>query len=99
MTVERMILDAEQAAELLGIARRTLWRWSRARLVPCRRLGRLFTYRRDELLRWHDSRPGTTLAQALEVDPRTWQLSNQRRLKQTTGAPDGSASEDNKGGQ
>lgn len=82
MTVERPILDAVQAAELLGIARRTLWRWTRGGLVPHRRLGRLVTYRRDELLAWHAALNGVTLSQALEAPESTWQFVNERRPKE-----------------
>lgn len=63
----RQILDADQAAELLGIARRTLWRWAREGMVPHRRLGgRHFSFRRDELIAWHNAQPGKTVQEALD---------------------------------
>jgi excisionase family DNA binding protein len=37
--MDRRLLDIEQAAEVLGIHVATLYRWSRARRVPCIRMG------------------------------------------------------------
>lgn len=67
MIPERQLLDADQAADLLGIERRTLWRWAREGMVPHRRLGgRLLSFRRDELLAWRDAQPGRTVSEALD---------------------------------
>jgi excisionase family DNA binding protein len=37
--MDRKLLDIEEAAELLGVAVATLYRWSRAKRVPCIRIG------------------------------------------------------------
>ena len=63
---DRLIFDADTAADFLGIARRTLWRWTREGRVPHRKLGRMVSYRRDELLAWHNALPGRSLAEVLE---------------------------------
>jgi len=66
ISTERLIFDADTAAAFLGIARRTLWRWTREGRVPHRKLGRMVSYRRDELLAWHNALPGRSLAEVLE---------------------------------
>jgi excisionase family DNA binding protein len=37
--MDRRLLDIDQAAEVLGIHVATLYRWARARRVPCIRMG------------------------------------------------------------
>ena len=37
--MERRLLDIEQAAEVLGIHAATLYKWARAKRVPCIRMG------------------------------------------------------------
>ena len=66
ISTDRLIFDANTAADFLGIARRTLWRWTREGRVPHRRLGRMVSYRRDELLAWHNALPGRSLAEVLD---------------------------------
>jgi excisionase family DNA binding protein len=37
--MDRRLLDIEQAAEVLGVHYGTLYRWAKARKVPCIRMG------------------------------------------------------------
>lgn len=37
--MDRRLLDIEQAAEVLGIHAATLYKWARAKRVPCIRMG------------------------------------------------------------
>jgi len=48
------LLTTKQAAKLLGIGERTLWRWSRSGVAPApvKIGGTAVRYRRDEYLDW-----------------------------------------------
>ena len=52
------LLNAEQAAQYLGVAKQTLhnWRSSGRYRLPCLRVGRLVRYRRSDLDAWLESR-------------------------------------------
>lgn len=49
-------LDAEQAAGLLGISRRSLPQLVRRDRLPVHRVGRLYRFRRDEVVAWLERR-------------------------------------------
>lgn len=49
-------LDAEQAAALLGISRRSLPQLVRRDALPVHRVGRLYRFRRDEVVAWLERR-------------------------------------------
>ena len=53
-TDERLLLTTAEAAELLSIGERTLWRWSRSGIAPApvKIGGSAVRYRRDEYLTW-----------------------------------------------
>jgi excisionase family DNA binding protein len=54
-----------EAATYLDIQRITLYRWCKARKVPCRKVGGQWWFRRDELEIWRDKQPGVRLDEAL----------------------------------
>ena len=49
-------LDAEQAAALLGVSRRSLPQLVRRDGLPVHRVGRLYRFRRDEVIGWLEHR-------------------------------------------
>jgi excisionase family DNA binding protein len=50
------LLTTKQAAELLSIGERTLWRHSRSGIAPRPiKIGGLIRYKRSELLQWIDT--------------------------------------------
>lgn len=53
------LMTADEAAELLGIHRTTLYDGARRGEIPCRRVGRRFVFVRETLLDWlrSDSAP------------------------------------------
>lgn len=53
------LITADEAAELLGIHRTTLYDGARRGEIPCRRVGRRFVFVREALLAWlrQDSAP------------------------------------------
>lgn len=55
---DSQLLNAEQAAQYLGVAKQTLhnWRSSGRYRLPCLRVGRLVRYRRSDLDAWLESR-------------------------------------------
>lgn len=46
------LLDAEAAAEFLGISAYTVRQWAREREIPAVRLGRLWRFRESALAAW-----------------------------------------------
>jgi excisionase family DNA binding protein len=54
------LITADEAAELLGIHRTTLYDGARRGEIPCRRIGRRFVFVRETLLAW--LRQGTATA-------------------------------------
>jgi len=44
-----VLLSADEAAELLGVDRATVWRWCKEGRTPCLKIGRLWRVRRDAL--------------------------------------------------
>jgi excisionase family DNA binding protein len=46
------VLPAVEAARLLGVSRWTLYAAARAKIIPCRRLGRRMLFSRRALLAW-----------------------------------------------
>ena len=42
--VERLAVNALQAAEMLGISERTLWKWTKEKKVPSVKIGRRVLY-------------------------------------------------------
>lgn len=49
--VERLAVNAVEAAEMLGISERTLWKWTREKRVPSVKIGRRVLYPVDGLRR------------------------------------------------
>lgn len=49
-----LLVSAAQAAEMLAIAPRTLWQYTRWNAIPCVRVGRRVLYRPSELIAWLD---------------------------------------------
>lgn len=47
------LLTTKQAAKLVNVGERTLWRWSRSGIAPAPvKIGGAIRYRRDDLLEW-----------------------------------------------
>lgn len=54
------IIRTSEAAELLGISKSTLYKWSMMRIIPHMKKGKLLFFRREELEAWlQDSRVKT----------------------------------------
>lgn len=54
------IITADEAAQLLGIHRQSLYEAARRREIPCGRVGRRFIFAREHLIEW--LRTGTGIA-------------------------------------
>jgi excisionase family DNA binding protein len=64
---DKLLLRPREAATALGVAPRTLWRWTRKGVVPYVRIGKVIRYPYKALLAWVDSHshspPPTTQAE------------------------------------
>lgn len=50
--VERLTVNAVEAAEMLGISERTLWKWTREKRIPSVKVGRRVLYSVEALRRF-----------------------------------------------
>jgi len=55
------LLNATEAAEMIGVHPVTLLRWARENRLPCRRVGRKVSFRATELNAWDESQPSFKL--------------------------------------
>ena len=49
---EREVMDADQAAEFLGVDRKTVYDYAGRGVIPCRRLGKRLLFGRQALVLW-----------------------------------------------
>ena len=63
---KRKTYSTQEAAELLGVTRQTIWKLVRLGEIPYRRLGRLILIDREEFDRWFSLLPGKTADQVIE---------------------------------
>jgi excisionase family DNA binding protein len=54
---EALLVDAREAARLLGLSARTIWSLTQRRELPCRRIGRRVLYSRAALAAYAEGRP------------------------------------------
>ncbi len=54
-----VFLTAQEAADLLRVQRRSLYRLVRLQQIPYRRIGRAIRFERNELLAWTKPQPQT----------------------------------------
>lgn len=59
LTVDELLTD-KQVSELLDVSRTTLWRLRKQAGLPYGKVGRLYRYRKAEILRWVSENPTTT---------------------------------------
>lgn len=52
-----VFLTAQEAADLLRVQRRSLYRLARQQQIPFRRIGRAIRFERNELLAWTKPQP------------------------------------------
>jgi len=68
-----MEIGVKQAAELLKVSEKTVYRWISARRIPFCRVGAQYRFSRSELLRWamaeHDEAPPASSPDSGEVRP------------------------------
>ena len=62
----RKTYSPQEAAELLGVTRQTIWKLARHGEIPYRRLGRLLLIDRKEFDLWYDNLPGKTAEQVIQ---------------------------------
>jgi excisionase family DNA binding protein len=52
-----LALRAREAAEILSVSERTLWTWTRAGVVPCKKVGGVVLYSVADLQKWLTAKP------------------------------------------
>jgi excisionase family DNA binding protein len=62
----RKVLSPEQAAEILGVTRQTVWALTRRGEIPYRRLGRKVLIEEEELEKWFSSLPGKSAGEVIQ---------------------------------
>ena len=56
-------LRPREAAKMLGISERTLYSWTRDRIIPSAKIGRTVLYSVDHLRAWLDQQAGASAAE------------------------------------
>ncbi len=56
--IQRLALNATEAARLIGISRRLLWTWTNCGKVPHKRIGKRIVYPRVALESWLNESEG-----------------------------------------
>jgi excisionase family DNA binding protein len=86
MTVESDVINARDAAALLGAHVETLRRLARRGEIPAFKVGKDWRFREEALLRWtEEQRVGNTLGTVLIVDDIPWVCRAISRILETTG--------------
>ena len=69
-TINGQLLGVREAASFLGVTEKTLRAKIDRRLIPCRRWGSRWVFRKSELDAWWETLQGCSLEEAMENEAR-----------------------------